>query len=38
MATKVFSLFVAVLALFEAEAAFYRREFFDPGSPSMRGK
>jgi len=38
MAAKVFFLFVAVLVLFEAEAAFYRREFFDPGSPFMRGK
>lgn len=38
MAAKVFFLFVAVLVLFEAQAAFYRREFFDPESSLMRGK
>ena len=38
MAAKCFSLFVAVLVLFEAEAALYRRVFDGPGSPFMRGK
>ena len=38
MAAKVFFLFVAVLVLFEAQAALYRREFFDPGSQFMRGE
>ena len=38
MAAKGFFLFVAVLVLFEAEAALYRRVFDGPGSPFMRGK
>ena len=38
MAAKVFFLFVAVLVLFEAQAALYRRKFFDPGSQFMRGE
>ena len=38
MAAKGFFLFVAVLVLFEAEAALYRRVFDGPGSTFMRGK